>query len=715
MSEQSGVRHEIDADGIARVIFDTPGARVNLLGRAVLEQLNRILTEFRGRSDLRGVLLASGKPGTFIAGMNVEEIGDVTDNYRASEGARFGQAVFQRIAELSVPTVCAIGGPCMGGGTEMALACSFRVAADDPAVRIGLPEVKLGIIPGFGGTQRLPRLVGLTSALDLILTGRALDAGRARRVGLVDLLVPAAYLEREAVELLQRAAADGVARTAGRLRRGRSLLGRATERIAPARRFVLEQARKRTAAKVNPDNYPAPFRAIESIDAAYTQELPQGLDHEARILGELVPTSTSKNLIWLFKSQSTLKKNPGGIQAAPRRVRRAAVLGAGIMGGGISQLVADRGIPVRLKDIRYEAILQALQTAHGLWSKQVRRKRLTPGGLRRKLAGIAPTLDDSGLRHVDLVVEAVVEDLGVKQKLLASIEKQLDERTVFASNTSSLPITDIAARALHPERVVGLHFFNPVHRMPLVEVIPGERTSPEAVVTVHKFARELGKVPVVVRDSPGFLVNRILTFYMNEALQLVAEGVRIEAADRAMRGFGMPMGPLELLDAVGLDTAAHVGEVLRQAFGDRVGSEGSLLRAVTGAGRLGVKNGKGFYRYRDGKRTTPDPEIYALAGSPAPRELPAETLQERMVLAMVNEAAVCLEDRVVREPREIDVAMVMGTGFPPFRGGLLRHADSLGIPIVTDRLSRLADSQGERFRPAGMLGEMVRGQRRFYS
>jgi 3-hydroxyacyl-CoA dehydrogenase/enoyl-CoA hydratase/3-hydroxybutyryl-CoA epimerase len=712
--DELGVSHRIDTDGIVHVVFDRPGDRVNLLSPDILEFLSRLCDELAVRPDVRGVMFVSAKPRMFIAGMDVDEIAGVTDAYKGAEGARFGQAVFQKIADLEVPTACAIGGTCLGGGTEMALACTFRVAASDPAVRIGLPEVQIGIIPGFGGTQRLPRLVGLPAALDMILTGRRLDARRARKIGLVDSVVPVEYLERETAELLRKAAADGIQPTLSKLRKRRPLVARLMETVGPLRTYVLNTARKKTASRVRRENYPAPFRAIEAIEVAFTQSLPHGLDYEARLEGELVTSETSKNLIWLFKSQNALKKD-SGVQAAPREVRRAAVLGAGIMGGGISQLAAQNDIPVRLRDIRYDAILTALQTAHGLWNKKLQRRRITKGELERKMAFIAPTLDLSGMHHVDLVIEAVVEDLEIKRRVLAELEPQIDERAVFASNTSSLPISDIAARALHPERVVGLHFFNPVHRMPLVEVIAGERSSPEAVSTVHRFALRVGKVPVVVKDSPGFLVNRILMFYMNEALQLLTEGVRVEAADKAMKDFGLPMGPFELLDTVGLDTARHVADVLQAAFGSRVGGDNALMTALVSQELLGRKNGRGFYRWSNGKPAGVENEVYKVAGSPNPRELPPETLQERMVLTMVNEATVCLEEGVVREPREIDIAMVMGTGFPPFRGGLLRHADRVGIPIVADRLSRLADAHGDRFRPAGMLNDMVRGQKRFYS
>lgn len=714
MSDAHNFTHRIDSEGVLRIVFDTPGQKVNLLSEATLRALDRLLEETRHRDEIRAVLFTSGKHGMFIAGMDIDQIASVNDAYSGAEAARFGQAVFQKIADLERPSACAINGTCLGGGTELALACSFRVAADRADLRIGLPEVKLGIIPGFGGTQRLPRLVGLIPSLDLILTGRTLDARRARKIGLVDQVAPEAYVERQALVLLREALAEGERAVAGRLRRKQKLIPRLIQVVGPLRRKALEQARKKTAAKASPENYPAPFRAIEAIDAACTTELQQGLDFEARLIGELIPTRTSKNLIWLFKSQNALKSDTGDVRATPRKIQRAAVLGAGIMGGGIAQLIADREIPVRLKDLNYDAILTALATANNVWRRKLKRRRIDKRELDRKAAFIAPTLDDTGLSHVEIVIEAVVEDLEIKRRVLADAERRIGERTVFATNTSSIPITDIAAGALHPERVVGLHFFNPVDRMPLVEIISGERSSPEAVATAHAFAIKLGKTPVIVKDGPGFLVNRILTFYLNEALQMLVEGVRMEALDDSMESFGMPMGPFALLDQVGLDTAGHVAAVLRAAFGERAGATVDVLETVTGSGRQGRKNGRGFYRYRNGKRQGADDEIYNLIGVRESREVPAETLQERMILAMVNEAALCLEQGVVAQPRDIDVAMVMGTGFPPFRGGLLRYADEIGVPVVADRLSRLADAHGERFRPAKLFGEMVRQQRHFY-
>jgi 3-hydroxyacyl-CoA dehydrogenase/enoyl-CoA hydratase/3-hydroxybutyryl-CoA epimerase len=713
MADAVGFSHRLDAHGILYVVFDRPGERVNLLDERSLRELDRLLEDARRREAVRAVLFGSAKPGMFVAGMDVEQIAAVREAYRGAEGARFGQSVFRKIADLERPSACAINGVCLGGGLELALACSMRIAADDPAVRIGLPEVQIGIIPGFGGTQRLPRLIGLPAALDLILSGRRIDAATARRLGIVDALVPPEYLEREALALLVRAVEEGIAPVVARLRRPKPLRDRLIETVPPLRRFVLDRARTSTARKVRARDYPAPFRAIEAIETAVTRPLAEGLDLEARIVGELVPTQTSRNLIWLFQNRTALRSGDGGVGAAPRRVQRVAVIGAGTMGGGIAQLAADLDVPVRLKDVRYEALLEAVRTAREAWDRRLGRGRITEREVRQKMAFLAPTLDDTGLLHVDLVVEAVAENLEVKRSVLAEAERHMDSRAVFASNTSSLRIADIAARAMHPERVVGLHFFNPVGRMPLVEVVAGPQSSPAAVATARAFAVRLGKVPVLVKDSPGFLVNRVLAPYLDEALRLLAEGVRVEPIDEAMTAFGMPMGPLELLDQIGLDIARHVAAVLQSALGPRPGAP-SHLETLVASGRLGRKSGRGFYRYRAGLRTAVDPELAGLLGLPDAKELPPESLQERLLLAMTNEAVCCLEEGVAERPRDVDLALVLGAGFPPSRGGLLRHADAVGVPIIADRLARLADAHGERFRPAPRFAQMVREQRRFY-
>ncbi len=717
MSATGGLREHLEADGILHIVFDQPDRPVNLLDGGVLKRLLGILERVRVENQVQGLLFRSAKPDNFLAGMDIDALSGIDDAYRASEGARFGQTVFQKLADLSIPTACAIQGGCMGGGAELALACDIRLAGEHPATLIGLPEVRIGIIPGFGGTQRLPRLVGFTRAVEMITAGRRLTPGQALRAGLVDEIVPPARLEARAIALLHQAA-DGKRRPRigirGKRAPGTRLLDWAATTVPPVRRRILNEARRKIARRADPTHYPAPFQALDALDASVSMPLPQGLDLEARIIGELIPGDTARNLMWLFRSQAALRKPMREQAARSREIRKAGVIGAGVMGGSIAGLIADQDLPVRLKDIRYDAILTALRTAREGWDRSIRRGRLDPGRRNDRMARIAPTLDNSGFARCDLVVEAVVESLEVKQQVLAELEPLMADHAVFASNTSSIPIGEIAAAATRPDRVVGLHFFNPVHRMPLVEVIAGPDSSPPAVATVRDFALRLGKLPVVVKDSPGFLVNRILMFYLGEAIRLLEEGVRIDAVDSAMTRFGMPLGPFALMDEIGLETVLHVARVLQAAYGKRAEGSTRALESLIVSERRGARGGGGFYRYRRGKRTLPDPEAYNLFEARQARDLPPETIQERLVLAMVNEAAVCLEDGVVERPMDLDIAMVTGTGFPPFRGGLLRYADCIGIAVTVDRLARLADGHGERFRPAGLLREMVTRQRRFY-
>ncbi len=715
MSGTIGIREHLQADGILHILFDRPDRPVNLLDGDLLRKLSEILDRVRIEDTVGGLLFRSAKPGNFMAGMDIDSLSGINDAYSASEGSRFGQAVFQKVADLPIPTACAIQGSCMGGGTELALACDIRLAGDDPDTLIGLPEVRIGIIPGFGGTQRLPRLIGFTRALELITAGRRLNPGQAVQAGLVDEVVPTARLEARAVALLQQAA-GGERRPRTGIRGKRTwvtrVLDRAATALPPVRRWILHEARRKLVARADPEHYPAPFRALEALDASVTLQFPQGLDLEARINGELIPGETARNLMWLFRSQASFRKpEPAG---SPRDVRKAGVIGAGVMGGAIAALIADQDLPVRLKDIRYEPILAALRTAREGWDRKMLQGHLDRRHLDARMARIAPTLDCSGFSRCDLVIEAVVEELEAKQQVLAELEPLMADHAVFASNTSAIPIGEIAAAASRPDRVVGLHFFNPAHRVPLVEVIAGPHSSSDAVATVREFALRLGKLPVLVKDSPGFLVNRIMMFYLGEAIRLLEEGVRIDAVDAAMTRFGMPLGPFAFMDEIGQETALHVARVLQAAYGKRAEGSTRALEALIVSGRRGAHRGGGFYRYRRGKRTLPDPEAYNLAGARDTRDLPPETIQERMVLAMVNEAAVCLEDGVVKRPMDLDIAIVTGTGFPPFRGGLMRYADSIGIAVTVDRLSRLADAHGERFRPAGLLKEMVTRQWRFY-
>jgi 3-hydroxyacyl-CoA dehydrogenase / enoyl-CoA hydratase / 3-hydroxybutyryl-CoA epimerase len=704
-TDQAVLTLEVDGDGIAWLVFDRAGTKVNLLTRAALERLDELLGEVeRGAAggSIRGLVIRSGKAGTFIAGADVNEIAAVTDPLVAEKSALEVHAVFRRIERLRIPTVAAIDGTCLGGGTELALTCRYRLASDRPETRIGLPEIRLGIIPGFGGTVRLPRLVGLTGALDLILTGKTVAARQAERLGLIDERVPTPLLYRRAAEV------------AGGTRPGAPVkppLGtRLLDGTPPGRMLVLSQARKRVLRETR-GHYPAPLAALEVVRRVRGMPIDEALREEARTLGRLVASDVSKNLIHVFHLLEGAKK--AGPAAEPRAVARVGVLGAGVMGGGIGQLLAQKQISVRLKDIQAEAIASGLRHASELFARLVRRRRLTGREAKQQLALISPTLDYSGFGSVDLVIEAVVERLEVKRTVLREVEARVMPDTVLTSNTSSLSITAMQEVLERPDRFCGMHFFNPVHRMPLVEVIRGERTSDEAAATVFALARRLDKVPLIVRDGPGFLVNRLLGPYLNEAAWLLVDGASIEAIDEALLDFGMPMGPLRLLDEVGLDVARHAGSTLHSAFGERMRPPEVMERLAT-TERLGRKGGRGFYVYR-GRKEHPDEDIYGEAGLPVERAaLPKEEIQERAVLAMINEAARVLEEGIVARPGDVDLGMITGTGFPPFRGGLLRYADTRGPAVIVARLEELARRHGPRFEPAPLLTSLAAQARGFY-
>jgi 3-hydroxyacyl-CoA dehydrogenase / enoyl-CoA hydratase / 3-hydroxybutyryl-CoA epimerase len=642
-------------------------------------------------------VLLSGKPRIFIAGADVEEIAGVTDPEVAAEGSRAGHRLFAAWSALPFPTVAAIQGTCVGGGTEIALASTWIVVSDRADVRLGLPEVRLGIVPGWGGCTRLPRRVGVAAALDLILAGKTVPGKSALKLGLADALLPdGAFLRLTRDFARQRL--DQPRRRDGRPDWKELLL----ERNPLGRRIVFDQARKKTLEETH-GHYPAPLRAIEVVRVGVEDGMAAGFDAEARAIGELATSPVAKHLIHVFQLMERAKKDPPGPGVA-RPVHAVAVLGAGVMGGGIAYVVADQAdLPVRLRDVQPEPLAGGVAHAASLFAKQVERRRLPRPQARRKMALLHPTLQLDGLGRVDLVIEAVVEKLEVKQRVFAEVAARVGPEAILASNTSSLSIDAIARDTPRPERVVGMHFFNPVHKMPLVEVIVGPRTSPDAVRTVAAFARRLGKTPIPVKDGPGFLVNRILAFYMSEAIWLLAQGYAIPDLDRAMVEWGMPMGPIALVDEVGIDVAIKVDHILRQAFGDRLAPPVGQQGLIDG-GRLGAKTGRGFYRYDGKKRTEPDPEVYALLG--VPQRLPApdpSRLVDRMVLPMVNEAARCLAEGVVADPGDVDLAMILGTGFPPFRGGLCRWADEQGPDAIVAELERLAAVEGDRYRPSPAL------------
>ena len=709
----AGLSLDIDDDGIATLEFDQPESLHNRFTPELIERLVALVAEVHGLAEqgqVRCLIVASGKRDSFIAGLDVGVIGGVRSAAAGAAGARQGQLAFQLLAELPVTSVAAINGTCLGGGIELALACDYRIAADEPAVEIGFPEVNLGIIPGFGGTQRLPRLLSLERALPMILTGRSTDAKRARRIGLVDAVVPAPLLRATAIRW-------GIERPRRRPRRvapeDRPLPRRLRRWIVegnPLGRALVFRKASASVARRAKGQYPAPTAALAAVRQGLRGSLDRGLKLEAAAVGELVVHEVTRNLVGIFFLRQAARRDQSDAGGGDwRPVRRLGVLGAGVMGGGIAQLAAYRGVAVRMKDISMDSLTLAMGVAFERFEDRRRRRKMSHRQVRRGMGLISPTLNNDGFRHADLIIEAVVENLEVKHEVLAAAERASSSHTILATNTSSLTVSAMATALSDPSRLIGLHFFNPVHRMPLVEVVRGPDSSDAAIGTAAAFAVSMGKVPVIVADSPGFFVNRVLTPYLNEALLLLEDGATITQIDGALEEFGMPMGPLRLLDEIGLDVAAKVAAQLASVFGDRRRRSDAGVR-VYETGRRGRKSGAGFYRYGLGGHPQPDPEVERLVQQSANAET-AETIVDRCVLAMLAESARTLHEGVVGSPQAADLALVFGVGFAPFRGGIFRHADARGREATRSRMEELTGRFGDRFEPAGAL----EGDEPFYS
>jgi 3-hydroxyacyl-CoA dehydrogenase/enoyl-CoA hydratase/3-hydroxybutyryl-CoA epimerase len=694
-------------DGTAVLTFDLPGEPVNKLTAAVKAEFEQVLWALQADSAVRAIVLTSGKPDVFIAGADIEEFTRLRTPSEAEALSRDGQEMIGRVAASTKPVVAAIHGACVGGGLELALACHWRVATDHPKTQIGLPEVQLGLFPAAGGSVRLPRLIGLRAALDIILAGKTEPAAKAFRLGIVDELVHPAILLDTALRAATRLLQDPHPR---REPKG-GLVGWFLDRTPPGRRIVYAQARKGVLAKTG-GHYPAPLAALEAVEAGLEQGPKRGFEVEHRKFGELAMGDVSKELVRIFFATTALKKDDGGSGVRPLPVGLLGVVGSGFMGAGIAgTAVTQAGVEVRLKDAALDRVAAGLKSARKIVDGRLQRRRITRPEHQRLTALIGGSAGWDGFRRSDLVIEAVFEDLDVKRKVLAEVEAAAP-RAIFATNTSTIPIGRIAEGAGRPGRVLGMHFFSPVDRMPLLEVIPHAGTDPDAIATALAFGRKMGKTVIVVADRPGFWVNRILSPYLNEAGHLLAEGTPIEAIDRAMTKFGFPVGPVALLDEVGLDVGAKAGGVMHAAFGDRL-APAPVLAKMLEAGRQGRKNGKGFYRYEGGKKAGPDASAYELLGVQPKEVLSPETIEQRLLYAMLNEAAMAMGEGVVRSARDGDIGAIFGIGYPPFRGGPLRTIDRIGATRVLDVLRGLENVYGKRFTPAPALVEVGMRNGRF--
>jgi 3-hydroxyacyl-CoA dehydrogenase/enoyl-CoA hydratase/3-hydroxybutyryl-CoA epimerase len=698
-------------DSIAVVTFDLPGEPVNKLTAAVKVEFEALLIRLRDDAEIKGAVLISGKPDTFIAGADIEEFTALTTQAEAERLSFEGQEMVNRVETLPKPVVAAIHGACLGGGLELALACHYRVATDHRKTQLGLPEVQLGLIPGAGGCQRLPRLIGLRAALDMILTGKSERAAKALRLGLADEVVPPSILRRTALAATQRLVREGLPR---RNARG-GLQALFLDRTPAGRRLVYRGARAQVLKRTG-GHYPAPLAALETVRVGLEHGITAGLAEEHHAFGQLAVGDVSRKLVQIFFATTALKKDDGipSGSASPRQIRRLAVVGAGFMGSGIAGTAAlNVEVDTRLKDADLARVGKGLGAATAILQDRLQRRRITRPQFERLSALISGGDTYAGFGRADLVIEAVFEELAVKRKVLADVEAVTRPDTIFASNTSTLPIHDIAAEAQRPDRVLGMHFFSPVEKMPLLEVIPTDRTAPEAIVTAVRFGRRMGKTVIVVNDRPGFWVNRILSPYLNEAGLMVAEGVPIERIDRTATAWGFPVGPIALLDEIGLDVAHKAAETMRAAFGERM-KGGNTLDRMLAAGRLGRKNGRGFYRYRKGRKAGPDGAVRGVLGTRPAEDVAGELIERRLVYAMLNEAAMACAESVIRSARDGDIGAIYGIGFPPFRGGPLRLIDDLGASRVVSTLHELEDQFGERFRPAPALAEMARQGARYY-
>lgn len=701
---------EFRNDNVAVITFDQPGSRANTLNQGVLGELEQIVAQLTARQELQGVILRSGKPGMFIAGADLKELGsapsDPASNRKLVER---GLAVIAGFEKLDCPTVALIDGSCMGGGTELALGCDYRLAGSHPKTEIGLPEVKIGLFPGWGGTQRLTRLIGPALAAEMICTGEPVNAEKARQYGIVFDAVPSDRLMAEGLRVLAWSRQSGDWRQVRQ--RKQQPVGVSDDQLG----FTMAAARGQVLMKTK-GQLPAPLAALEAIAEGCNLPLEEGLKVETEKFLPLVGSPISKNLIAVFFMQQKLAKDPGVSDPAitPREIEKVGVVGAGLMGSGIAGAHLRRGLSTVMLDVTQPALDKGVEAIFKVMQTRFDIGRMTSADMLKCLAKLTTSTSLALLTDRDVVIEAIIEDEPTKFNLFQELRDIVRPGTIIASNTSTISITRLARAVAEPENFAGLHFFNPVDRMQLVEVIRGEKTSDQTVATLVGLARKIGKTPIVVRDCPGFLVNRILFPYLNESLALLEEGADPRTIDRVATSFGMPMGPITLNDLVGLDTSLYAGRVIAAAFPERT-VKSTILEELVKAGRLGKKSGAGFYSYAKESRGADDPAFAAILQRcrKSTRSISPEEIQDRLFLPMLVEASLVLMEGIVRDPSDVDMGLILGIGFPAHQGGLLRWADTQGLPRVVDRLAKY-EKLGIRFQPTEQMRKLVSAGKGFF-
>lgn len=711
----------INETGVATLLFDFKNEKINKLDGATLHELQQHLTDMAANPDIKLLVIESAKQGIFIAGADINEIKHITSREDAYQKAYFGQRVLHQLSEMPFPTLAVVNGACVGGGCELALACSYRIISDDKKAIIGLPEVSLGIIPGFGGCVRLPKLIGLQAALQLILSAKVVPAKKALRLKLVDAIYNHTLARSFIDDFINKVLNDQSFTNRLVKKRLKPFKQKILEDNALGRRLIFKKAYQNLLQKTK-GQYPAPFKALQVIQDIHEMRIEDALEAELHGFSEVAITDISKNLIQLFFTNEALKKETGikDNTISAQEINQASVLGAGVMGGGIAWLFSNNDKSVRLKDIEWDAVSKGYQTANLYYQQMKKHRKIRPNGIRYKMNQIAGCVNYNGFKQVDIVVEAVVENIKVKKMVLAEVEAKLPKHAILASNTSSLSITEMAKDLKRPENMIGMHFFNPVNRMPLVEIIPGEKTSQQTIANTVKLAKQLGKTPIVVGNCAGFLVNRILIPMLNEAALTLQEGGDVVEIDKSLETFGLPMGPFVLADEVGIDIGFHVASILEDAYGERMKVAGIFKHIFIEEKLLGKKSGLGFYKHSKKSPISYNKQIntiltfYRSEQSITTQSFSHQQIVDRCILIMVNEAVLCLQEGIIENPAYLDMAMLMGTGFPAFQGGLLRYADNQGLQNVCDKLTELSKLYGQRFAPAQLLIDKACQQKTFY-